>query len=121
MDVGGPRKRGKNKLTIAVKEAVEHAFNKVNGEGYLVWLSKENPSAFCSLVSKCIPQQVAVDVGITVIDLGSALAASRANLERLTQEIERKTIEHEAHQANAPDIIYSDTLSPTIMTNDHKS
>ena len=69
-----PRKKGsQNRMTVTVKNAVEHAFTKVNGKGYLEWLAYEHPAAFTSLVGKCIPQAVAVDINHTILDLGSAI------------------------------------------------
>ena len=84
-------KGAKNKMTIAIKDAVEHAFSTVNRDGqYLVNLSKEHPQVFCALVSKCIPAAVAVDVKIHAIDLGNAMLEASQRL----KDFNAKTIEH---------------------------
>jgi hypothetical protein len=76
-------KGAKNKITIAVKDAVENAFTTVNDGGkYLVWLSKEHPAAFVSLVGKCIPAAVAVSVTLQ-FDLLSAMNEANNNAQRL--------------------------------------
>ena len=83
-------KGAKNKMTIAIKDAVEHAFSTVNRDGqYLVTLSKEHPQVFCALVSKCIPTAVAVDVKHH-IDLGNAMLEASQRL----KDFNLKTIEH---------------------------
>ena len=85
-----PRTRGKGKLTIAVKDAVERAFNKVNHDGqYLVRLADEHPQVFCGLVSKCIPTAVAIDVKHH-IDLGNAMLEASQRL----KDFNAQTIEH---------------------------
>ena len=82
--MAGSRKGKPNKITAAVKDAVEHAFTKVNGEGYLIWLSKAHPQAFCSLVAKCIPSAVAIDVTHT-LDLGAALIEADKRIKQAAQ------------------------------------
>ena len=72
----------KNKLTIAVKDAVEHAFKTVGGERYLVTLAKEEPKIFCALLGKCIPAAVAVSVSHH-FDLGAAMLAAEETRRRL--------------------------------------
>ena len=77
-----PKTRGAGRLSKSVKEAVEFAFTKVNNEGYLIWLSREHPAAFCSLIGKCIPATVALDVKHT-FDLGAAMLTAQDGLTRL--------------------------------------
>ena len=80
-------KGAKNKITIAVKDAVENAFTTVNDGGkYLVWLSKEHPAAFVSLVGKCIPAAVAVSV-THQFDLLDAMNEAAKNQQRLNAPV----------------------------------
>lgn len=103
-----PRRKGsQNKLTVLVKDAVENVFSTVNEGGvYLTWLSKEHPAAFVSLVGKCIPQAVAIDVKHT-FDLGAEMLAAQANLERLSSPDTPITIDHQPN-----------TVQPTSVTCD---
>lgn len=78
-----PRPKGTpNKITATVKEAVERSFHRVGKKNYLDWLAYENPSAYVTLVSKCIPSAVAIDVKHT-LDLSAAMHEARL---RLTEE-----------------------------------
>tara|TARA_R110000751_G_scaffold291097_2_gene397902 strand:- start:55 stop:357 length:303 start_codon:yes stop_codon:yes gene_type:complete len=78
-------KGSKNKLTLAVKDAVERAFEKVGGEEYLVWLSREHPQSFVTLISKCIPQQAVLSVEHSV-DLGAAMLLAHQRLDQLNEK-----------------------------------
>lgn len=83
-------KGAKNKITIAVKDAVEHAFNTVNRDGmYLVNLAHDDPKTFCSLVSRCIPSAVAISVSHT-IDLSEAMIEADKNIKRLEAEYKER-------------------------------
>jgi len=54
----GRRKAGTaNKTTIALKEAIVAAFHKTGGVDYLVWLSKEHPSAYATLLGRVLPTE----------------------------------------------------------------
>jgi hypothetical protein len=61
---GKGRKKGvPNKVTKAVKEALEGALNADEGaEAFFIQLRKENPVTFANIVSKLIPIQVDADV-----------------------------------------------------------
>ena len=94
------RKGIPNKLTKAVKDRVEQAFNKVNGPANagLIQLAQDHPAIFYSLVAKCIPAAVAVSLDHH-LDLGLAM---RQGKERLN------VIDNEPTQS----IVSPDTLSP---------
>lgn len=55
---GGRQKGTPNKLTKTVKEAIEVAFDEIGGPAYLVKMSKEQPTAFLTLLGKIIPTQL---------------------------------------------------------------
>ena len=54
----GRAKGTPNKLTRAVREAIERAFEKVGGDDYLVTVAKEQPQVFCTLLGKLLPMQL---------------------------------------------------------------
>ena len=56
-DMGRP-KGSLNKTTVAVKEAVLAALDQAGGVDYLVSQSRDNPTAFLTLVGKVLPLQV---------------------------------------------------------------
>lgn len=58
---GGRKKGVTNKLTADVKAMVLEALDKAGGVDYLLNQSKENPSAFMTLVGKVLPLTLAGD------------------------------------------------------------
>ena len=55
---GGRQKGTRNKLTIAVKEAIETAFEKLGGAKYLIGIGRSDPQVFCSLLGKILPKEI---------------------------------------------------------------
>lgn len=55
---GGRRKGTPNKITGAVKEAIEEAFANAGGVAYLEKVAQDDPRAFCTLLGKILPKQV---------------------------------------------------------------
>jgi hypothetical protein len=54
------RQRGTvNKLTVSIREAIEHAFDELGGAGYLVHVGRTDPRTFCALLSKLLPTKLA--------------------------------------------------------------
>jgi len=54
------RKRGTpNKLTVSIREAIEHAFDELGGTSYLVHVGRSDPRTFCALLSKLLPTKLA--------------------------------------------------------------
>jgi len=49
-----------NKLTQTVKEAIEQAFNDLNGAEYLKRIAITDPKAFCTLLGKVLPKDVQI-------------------------------------------------------------
>ena len=79
-----PKTRGKGRMTVAIKEAVETAFTRKNKGGrYLSRLADDHPAVFCALVAKCIPQAVAVDVHHHAVNLGLEMQRAGETLARL--------------------------------------
>ena len=64
---GGPRAGAgrppgsKNKTTLALREAILAALDKVGGSDYLAKLAIENSSAFASLLARVLPHTLAAD------------------------------------------------------------
>ena len=82
------RKGIPNRLTSAVKDKVEQAFNSVNGKNNqgLKDLARDHPAIFYGMVSKLIPQQAAVDITHTVVDLNLAFDQANARIAQLESE-----------------------------------
>lgn len=77
------RKGRPNKLTQAVRDRVEHAFNAVNGphNAGLIKLADEHPAIFYSLVAKLIPVQASLSLTVVALDLGQAIRDNQRFLE----------------------------------------
>jgi hypothetical protein len=61
---GGREKGVPNKVTGALKDMILGALDKAGGIDYLVRQSKENPTAFLTLVGKVLPLQVNGDINV---------------------------------------------------------
>ena len=55
----GRRKGTPNKLTLSIREAIEHAFDELGGTSYLVHVGQTDPRTFCALLSKLLPTKLA--------------------------------------------------------------
>ena len=114
-----PRTRGRGRMTTAIKDAVEHAFRKKNEQGYLLWLADEHPSVFCSLIAKCIPTQLAVDVNHHALNLGIEMARASERLSRLNAA---PILEHisspDTPSPDTPDTSQPDTSQPDNVSGD---
>ena len=58
---GGSRKGKPNKVTADVRAMVLGALDKAGGEKYLIEQSSSNPTAFMTLVGKCLPTKIEGD------------------------------------------------------------
>ena len=58
---GGRKKGTPNKVTADVRSMVLASLDKVGGIGYLVKQSEENPTAYMTLVGKCMPTKIEGD------------------------------------------------------------
>jgi hypothetical protein len=56
---GGSRKGIPNRQTVAIKDAIERAFEKLGGTDYLVHVGRNDPRTFCALLSKLLPTKLA--------------------------------------------------------------
>ena len=61
----GRPKGSLNKVTAAVKDMVAQALDKAGGVEYLVTQSRDNPTAFLTLVGKIIPMQADIKGNVT--------------------------------------------------------
>ena len=55
----GRAKGQPNKLTVSIKDAIEHAFDELGGASYLVHVGKQDPRTFCALLGKLLPTKLA--------------------------------------------------------------
>ena len=60
---GGRRAGTPNKIGAEVRTAVMVAFDKLGGSSWLVRVANENPAAFCTLLSKVLPHELATSGG----------------------------------------------------------
>ena len=66
----GRPKGSPNKATVAVKAAIEQAFNEAHKEGpvaYLKDVAKSDPKTFLALVGKLIPKEITGEVRVNHI------------------------------------------------------
>jgi hypothetical protein len=63
---GGSRKGIPNKSTVAVKEALQQAFQGIGGVPALTEWARENQGEFYKLYSKLLPTEVRADVNVSV-------------------------------------------------------
>ena len=48
-----------NKLTVSIRDAIEHAFEELGGTSYLVHVGRTDPRTFCALLGKLLPTKLA--------------------------------------------------------------
>ena len=59
-EAGPGRPKGmQNKLTVSIRDAIEHAFTELGGTSYLVHVGRSDPRTFCALLSKLLPTKLA--------------------------------------------------------------
>lgn len=71
---GGRTKGVPNKVNAELREMILNALSQAGGEKYLLQQTKDNPTAFMSLLGKILPMQVNASVTVSHED---ALAALR--------------------------------------------
>lgn len=54
---GGSRKGIPNRTTVAVRNAIVDAFERVGGADYLEQVARQEPKVFCVLLAKVLPKQ----------------------------------------------------------------
>jgi len=57
--ITGRQKGTINKLTVSIRDAIEHAFDELGGASYLVHVGKNDPRTFCALLGKLLPTKLA--------------------------------------------------------------
>jgi hypothetical protein len=55
----GRAKGTQNKLTVSIREAIEHAFDNLGGASYLEHVGRSDPRTFCALLGKLLPTKLA--------------------------------------------------------------
>jgi hypothetical protein len=81
--VTGRQKGTVNKLTVSIREAIEHAFDELGGTSYLVHVGRNDPRTFCALLSKLLPTKLANADGSPL--LAALTELTDAQLEARTQ------------------------------------
>lgn len=54
----GRAKGTQNKLTVSIREAIEHAFDRLGGVSYLEHVGRNDPRTFCALLSRLLPTKL---------------------------------------------------------------
>ena len=80
---GGSRKGIPNRQTVAIKDAIERAFDKLGGTDYLVTVGRNDPRTFCALLSRLLPTKLANADGSPL--LAALTELTDAQLEARTQ------------------------------------
>ena len=81
--VTGRQKGTVNKLTVSIREAIEHAFDELGGASYLVHVGRSDPRTFCALLGKLLPTKLANADGSPL--LAALTELTDAQLEARTQ------------------------------------
>ena len=63
---GGRVKGTPNKTTVALKDAIMNAFEKVGGVDYLVTVAKKDPKTFITLLGRVLPLEIQAKVEGTI-------------------------------------------------------
>ena len=71
-----------------LRDTISRHFEHINcSRQYLTHLANVHPSQYVALVSKCIPQEVALEITAHVIDLGAEILRAQSNLARLNADM----------------------------------
>lgn len=103
-----PPKRGrpkgaKNRITIAVKDALLESFEQLeNGNPieYLKKLAYERPTVYAQLLARCIPQEISAKV-----EVSDKFEETLIEGRRRVEERELKTIDHKPAPQLEPDYL----------------
>ena len=88
---GGRQKGTPNKTTVAVKEVMIEAFDRLGGADYLVELGRKEPRTFGALLAKLIPAEVHAQVNLS--DISGRLERGR---ERVMIDVTPKDDDNDA-------------------------
>ena len=80
---GRPKGAG-GKVTQAVKDAVQTAFDEVGGADYLVQVAREDHKTFCALLGRVIPTQVNATIATAKLTKEQRDAAVAAYLKSIS-------------------------------------
>lgn len=125
---GGSRKGIPNRQTVAIKEAIERAFDKLGGTDYLVHVGRTDPRTFCALLSRLLPTKLANADGspllaalteLTDAQLEARTARALADAQRMgiaAQPAPMQIIEVAAEPVLSASVSSTDTESSFITT-----
>jgi hypothetical protein len=108
---GGSRKGIPNRQTVAIKDAIERAFDKLGGTDYLVHVGRNDPRTFCALLGKLLPTKLANADGspllaalteLTDAQLEARTQRALADAQRLGLAAQAQSIEVQAEVVQAP-------------------
>jgi len=76
---GGRKPGSRNKFTTEVRTAILEAFVQLGGSSYLVRVGNENPAAFCSLLGKILPHELATETDAPVPEIKFSVPERNSN------------------------------------------
>lgn len=87
----GRAKGTQNKLTVSIREAIEHAFDNLGGVSYLEHVGRNDPRTFCALLGKLLPTKLANADGSPLLAALTELTDSQleARTARALQDAQR--------------------------------
>ena len=82
--LSGSRRGTPTKVTQAVEDAVQTAFDEVGGADYLVQVAREDHKTFCALLGRVIPTQVNATIATAKLTKEQRDAAVAAYLKSIS-------------------------------------
>jgi len=118
---GGSRLGRQNKTTLALKEAIEHAFDELGGTSYLVHVGRNDPRTFCALLSRLLPTKIANADGSPLLAALTELtdAQLEARTARALQDAQRAGLMSPSEVASSPAVleVQAEVVGPVQSAN----
>jgi len=113
---GGSRLGRQNKTTLALKDAIERAFDKLGGTDYLVHVGQTDPRTFCALLSKLLPTKLANADGSPLLAALTELtdAQLEARTARALQDAQRAGLMAPSEAVSSPAVldVHAEVVEP---------
>ena len=72
----------KGKISGDVRDALLKAFHRGGADRWLSRLMVEDVKSFCSLLSRCVPVEVAATINHNLVDLGAAMIEAQRRVDQ---------------------------------------
>ena len=114
---GGSRKGIPNRQTVAIKDAIERAFDRLGGVSYLEHVGKTDPRTFCALLSKLLPTKLSNADGSPLLAALTELtdAQLEARTARALQDAQRAGLMGQPNSLSGQPIleVQAEVIEPT--------